>query len=151
MTQIFPVILIGGSGDRLWPLSRENFPKQFHNLNGDTSLFQQSIERFSKSNIIDFEKPICITHKDLKYIAREQLSKISVDAYKIIVEPQIRNTAPAVIAAALCWQYFSGCNSFGFTIRSCYKNSEKFCNAVKKGILIWMMVRSNIRNKALAS
>jgi len=100
MTQpiITPVILCGGSGTRLWPLSRKSYPKQFTNLIGDTSLFQQSAARFSGP---EFAPPVIVTNSDFRFIATQQLSGIGLDPGAVLIEPEARNTAPALLAAAL--------------------------------------------------
>ncbi len=95
---IYPVILCGGSGTRLWPLSRKSFPKQFSKLNGDTSLFQQTIARVRKPL---FNAPIVMTNADYRFTVAEQLHEEGSDNATIIIEPAARNTAPAILAAAL--------------------------------------------------
>lgn len=99
---IFPVILSGGVGTRLWPLSRQSYPKQFAQLVGDETLFQRSTNRISGSiNGLDVAAPIIITHSDFRFIVAEQLTQIGVDPGPIILEPEGRNTAAAVLVAAL--------------------------------------------------
>ena len=95
---IHPVLLCGGSGTRLWPLSRKSFPKQFTQLVGTESLFQASAPRLSGA---DFAAPLVITGSDYRFIVTEQLIKIGVDPGPVMIEPSARNTAPAVLAAAL--------------------------------------------------
>jgi mannose-1-phosphate guanylyltransferase/mannose-6-phosphate isomerase len=95
---ITPVILCGGSGTRLWPLSRKSYPKQFANLIGDTSLFQQSAQRLSGPG---FAAPLIVTGSDFRFIVTEQLAQAGVDPGAVLIEPAARNTAPAVLAAAL--------------------------------------------------
>ena len=95
---ITPVLLCGGSGTRLWPLSRKSYPKQFVPLVGDTTLFQASVTRLSGD---DFAKPLVVTNSDFRFIVTEQLAEIGVDPAAILIEPEGRNTAPAVLAAAL--------------------------------------------------
>jgi mannose-1-phosphate guanylyltransferase/mannose-6-phosphate isomerase len=93
---ITPVLLCGGSGTRLWPLSRKSYPKQFSALLGEQSLFQASASRLSK-----FEKPLVITGSDFRFIVLEQLAAAGIDPGAVLIEPEGRNTAPAVLAAAL--------------------------------------------------
>jgi len=95
---IHPVILCGGSGTRLWPLSRKSYPKQFAALVGEGSLFQQTVRRLSGEG---FASPIIITAADFRFIVTEQLSAIGITPQAILIEPEPRNTAPAVLAAAL--------------------------------------------------
>ena len=99
MTQtIHPVLLCGGSGTRLWPLSRKSFPKQFSALTGDESLFQASAKRFA---VKGFGDPLVVTASDFRFIVTEQLGDIAINPAAVIIEPEGRNTAAAVLAAAL--------------------------------------------------
>ncbi len=95
---IYPVILAGGSGTRLWPLSRKSFPKQFSRLNGDVSLFQQTVARVTCEGM---QAPIVMTNSDYRFTVAEQLSDAGVHNPTIVIEPEGRNTAPAILAAAL--------------------------------------------------
>lgn len=95
---IYPVLLCGGSGTRLWPLSRKSFPKQFGALLGDESLFQASARRLQGPG---FAAPVIVTASDFRFIVTEQLLKAGIDPGMILIEPEGRNTAPAVLAAAL--------------------------------------------------
>ena len=98
MTKITPVLMAGGSGTRLWPVSRRSFPKQFARLIGDETLFQASARRLSGP---DYGAPIVMTNADFRFIVAEQLDQIGLTASAIAIEPSGRNTAPAVLAAAL--------------------------------------------------
>ncbi len=98
---IFPVILAGGSGTRLWPLSRKSYPKQFSVFLGAKTLFQETALFFKKAKSINFENPIILTNEDYRFIANEQLEKIGVIPNKIFIEPSCKNTAPAILIAAL--------------------------------------------------
>ncbi|WP_300020083.1 mannose-1-phosphate guanylyltransferase/mannose-6-phosphate isomerase [uncultured Roseobacter sp.] len=98
---IYPVILCGGSGSRLWPLSRQSYPKQFAKLQGDTSLFQQTLARVQHDV---FASPIVMTGADYRFIVAEQLQAAGVADPTIMIEPEARNTAPAILAAALSLQ-----------------------------------------------
>jgi mannose-1-phosphate guanylyltransferase/mannose-6-phosphate isomerase len=95
---ITPVILCGGAGTRLWPLSRKSFPKQFTQLLGKRSLFAASARRLSGE---EFKNPIVVTGSDFRFIVAEQLLVEGVEPGAILIEPDGRNTAPAVLAAAL--------------------------------------------------
>lgn len=95
---IHPVLLCGGSGTRLWPLSRKSFPKQFTRLIGEESLFQASARRLAGDG---FAAPIVITGSDYRFIVTEQLQSVGINPGPVLIEPQGRNTAPAVLAAAL--------------------------------------------------
>ena len=98
MQQITPVILCGGSGSRLWPLSRKSYPKQFVPLVGNKTLFQNSSERLTGKQ---FKNPVIVTNSDYRFIVTEQLQEIGIDPGAILIEPEGRNTAPAILAAAL--------------------------------------------------
>ena len=95
---IHPVILCGGSGTRLWPLSRQSFPKQFARLIGEESLFQASVRRLSGPG---FSAPVIITGEPFRFIVAEQLAAMQSAARATLIEPEGRNTAPAILAAAL--------------------------------------------------
>ena len=94
---IVPVILSGGSGTRLWPLSRTLYPKQFLELVNETTLFQDTILRLPKT----LEKPLVICNEEQRFLAAEQLRQINIEPHGIILEPEGRNTAPAIALAAL--------------------------------------------------
>jgi len=96
--KITPVLLCGGSGTRLWPLSRKSYPKQFSRLMGDQSLFQASAARLLGAG---FAAPLVLTNADFRFIVTEQLAEAGIDPGAILIEPEGRNTAPAVLAAAL--------------------------------------------------
>ena len=100
---ITPVILAGGSGTRLWPLSRKSYPKQFLNLNGNQSLLQDTIKRFGflKKNSLWVDSLITVTNEEYRFIAKNQLAEIDQFNNKIILEPSGKNTAPALTLAAL--------------------------------------------------
>lgn len=96
---ILPVILAGGSGERLWPLSRAAYPKQFLNLFGNKhSLLQATIQRLPINS--KFKAPLVICHDEYRFIVAEQLRQIDVQAAAIILEPCVNNTAPAIALAA---------------------------------------------------
>jgi mannose-1-phosphate guanylyltransferase/mannose-6-phosphate isomerase len=98
MTKITPVLMAGGSGTRLWPVSRKSFPKQFAPLIGDDTLFQASARRLSGKG---FNDPVVMTNSDFRFIVAEQLDQADIKAGSIVIEPAGRNTAPAILAAAL--------------------------------------------------
>ena len=93
--------MVGGSGDRLWPLSRKKYPKQFNKLISKNSLFQETALRFKKNKIIDFDDPIILTNNEYRFIINEQLKEIKVTPKLIILEPLKKNTSPAILAASL--------------------------------------------------
>lgn len=98
MSLITPVLLCGGSGTRLWPLSRQSFPKQFARFMSGESLFQASALRLTGDG---FAAPVVVTGDPFRFIVTEQLAQVSLAAAATLIEPEARNTAPAVLAAAL--------------------------------------------------
>ena len=95
---VHPLLLCGGSGTRLWPLSRKSYPKQFARLTGEESLFQASARRLSGEG---FAAPIIVTGSDFRFIVTEQLAAVEIAPAATLIEPEGRNTAPAILAAAL--------------------------------------------------
>ncbi|MAY85955.1 MAG: mannose-1-phosphate guanylyltransferase/mannose-6-phosphate isomerase [Pseudooceanicola sp.] len=95
---ITPILLCGGSGTRLWPLSRKSYPKQFVPLVGEETLFQASAQRLSGDG---FAAPLVLTNSDFRFIVTEQIAAAGIDPGAILIEPAGRNTAPAILAAAL--------------------------------------------------
>jgi len=98
---IHPILLAGGSGSRLWPLSRKSYPKQFAPLSGKETLFQASAKRVVGD---EFAPPLVLTHADFRFIVTEQLQEAGIDPGSMLLEPLGRNTAPAILAAALWLQ-----------------------------------------------
>ena len=103
MINVTPVILCGGSGTRLWPLSRTGFPKQFLCLTGKESLFQQAALRLSNLGNAEIQvaAPVIVTGEDHRFLASEQLREIGFELGCALLEPVGRNTAPALTLAAL--------------------------------------------------
>ena len=101
MVKIFPTLLAGGSGTRLWPLSRKSYPKQFSKLIGDKTLFQGSALRLISSDLVDFEPHITITNAEYRFIVGEQLLDINIDPGPILIEPEAKNTAAPILAASI--------------------------------------------------
>ncbi len=98
LTQIIPVIMCGGAGTRLWPVSRESMPKQFVPLVGEGSTFQQVLGRICDPEL--FGRPIVITNTDFRFVVAEQLRERGVEA-DIVLEPMSRDSGPAVAVSAV--------------------------------------------------
>ena len=96
--KVTPIILCGGSGTRLWPLSRKSYPKQFSPFIGTDSLFQTCARRLSSDA---FAAPVIVTGDPFRFIALQQLGDVGIEPGAVLIEPVGRDTAPAVIAAAL--------------------------------------------------
>jgi mannose-1-phosphate guanylyltransferase/mannose-6-phosphate isomerase len=95
---LHPVILCGGSGTRLWPLSRKSYPKQFSDLMDGGTLFQASARRTAAPG---YAPPVVVTNADFRFIVREQLATAGITPAAVLIEPEGKNTAAAVLAAAL--------------------------------------------------
>jgi mannose-1-phosphate guanylyltransferase / mannose-6-phosphate isomerase len=106
MIQVTPVILCGGSGTRLWPLSRAGFPKQFLSLTGTESLFQQAAQRLAGLSADDIQvaKPLVVAGEEHRFLVSEQLREAGIELGAALLEPVARNTAPALTLAALAAQ-----------------------------------------------
>lgn len=96
---LIPLILSGGSGTRLWPVSRRNLPKQFLSLAGDQTLFQQTLLRASR--LPGTVAPIVVAADDHRFLAAEQLQELGLNDASILLEPMAKNTAPAIAVGAL--------------------------------------------------
>lgn len=96
---LIPLILSGGSGTRLWPVSRRNLPKQFLALAGKGTLFQQTVTR--TLNLPDVAAPIVVASEDHRFLAADQLMEAGIKGATIVLEPHARNTAPAIALGAL--------------------------------------------------
>jgi mannose-1-phosphate guanylyltransferase/mannose-6-phosphate isomerase len=96
---IQPVILSGGSGTRLWPLSRAQYPKQFLPLTGEQSLFQETVTRAAQ--VAGAEAPLVVSNEEQRFLVAEQLLELGTAHAGILLEPEGRNTAPAIALAAL--------------------------------------------------
>ena len=136
---IIPIILAGGSGTRLWPLSRKSYPKQFLSLLGkdDKTLLQQTYKRIM--NLKDLSNPIIICNEEHRFIVGDQMREIKVNPLSIILEPIGRNTAPAITIAALkVIEYFKkkDIDPILLILSSDHhiENINKFKNALKQGI-----------------
>ncbi|MGR3439021.1 mannose-1-phosphate guanylyltransferase/mannose-6-phosphate isomerase [Alterinioella nitratireducens] len=102
---IYPVLLCGGSGTRLWPLSRKSYPKQFVPLMGEETLFQASARRLHGTGLgagaLSFAAPVVLTNSNFRFIVTEQLGYAGIDPGTVLLEPEGRNTAAPILASAL--------------------------------------------------
>ena len=133
--RIIPVILCGGSGSRLWPLSRGSFPKQFLSIlpNKKHSLLQETLERLN--GIKNLERPILICNEEHRFIVAEQMREINIKPLHIILEPFGRNTAPAIAIAALkSLEDYQNPNLLILSSDHHINENKKFHAAVKKGV-----------------
>ena len=96
---IVPVILAGGKGTRLWPMSRSQRPKQFLALTGDLSLFQLTLKRLADP--ARYDRPIVVTNAEYRFLVAEQAQEAGIELEAVLLEPVARNTAPAIAAASL--------------------------------------------------
>jgi len=126
------VILSGGAGKRLWPLSRSLYPKQFHSIHTNKSLLQETITRFSNNN---FSKPLIICNEEHRFIVAEQLEAINIKAEAIVLEPTGKNTAPAAAIASIIVSQVDP-NAIALIIPSDHviTNLEAFQEAIKTGL-----------------
>ena len=99
--RIVPVLMCGGAGSRLWPLSNETTPKQFHAFAGERSMFQLTLERLYAHGREELCAPIIVTGERYVGLVRTQLAELNIDALSIVLEPAGRNTAPVAVVASL--------------------------------------------------
>ena len=99
MSNIYPVILSGGSGTRLWPISRSLYPKQFLKIGSSKSFFQETALRFFNQS--GYENPIIICNSEHRFIVKEQLTELDITPTAVILEEEGRNTAGAAAIASL--------------------------------------------------
>ena len=127
---ITPIIMAGGSGSRLWPLSRSLYPKQFLALNGHGTMLQQTLERLSGLTV---ERPVVICNEEHRFIVAEQLREINKSG-AIILEPVGRNTAPAIALAAKIVMDYKDSLILILAADHVIKNDAAFIDAVEKAI-----------------
>ena len=94
---IYPLILTGGSGTRLWPVSRKSYPKQFRKMGAQQTLFQSTVQRVTGRG---FTAPVVVTGEEFRFIVQDQVEAIDAKLWLSLIEPEGRNTAPAILAAA---------------------------------------------------
>ena len=97
MVGVVPIILAGGKGTRLWPLSRKSYPKQFVHLIDDKTLFQKTALRLESSEILELNPKIIVTNADFRVIVAEQLKAIKTVTSNILIEPEEKNTVAAIL------------------------------------------------------
>ena len=135
MNRVIPVILCGGSGSRLWPLSRETFPKQYLSLLTDSkkSLLQRTQERMNSFN--EVTKPILVCGEEQRFLVAEQMREINVEPSSILLEPYKKNTAPAITLAALkALQQESDPTLLILSSDHHIKDEDKFIEVIKNGL-----------------
>lgn len=98
---IFPIIMAGGVGERLWPLSRKSYPKQFGNVIGNESLFQKCALRVGNNSFFKSSNTVVMTSIDYRFIVGQQLKEIGIEPEAIVIEPILKDTAASILAAAL--------------------------------------------------
>ena len=127
---IYPVIMAGGSGSRLWPLSRKLYPKQFLPLCGDHTMLQDTVLRLHGLKV---NAPVVISNEEHRFIAAEQLNQIG-QLGSIILEPDGRNTAPAVALAALSLQKLAGDDAIMLVLAADHviQDTNAFHQAIEK-------------------
>ena len=132
---IIPIILCGGTGTRLWPISRESYPKQYLKLNSNENLtlLQRTVKRIS--NIQGLKDPILVCNDEHRFIAAEQMRQISVKPQSILLEPFGKNTAPAITLAALT-AISKEKDPILLVLSSDHyiEDEAKFINVIKKGL-----------------
>ena len=98
--QVLPVLLCGGSGSRLWPLSREQFPKQLLSLQGESTMLQETVLRL-QGGALHVLPPLLVGNEEYRFLLAEQMRQAGVRDGRVLLEPVGRNTAPALTLAAL--------------------------------------------------
>ena len=129
-TKINPVILIGGSGTRLWPMSRINYPKQFNKFSGEYSLFQQTVLRVK--NLPSLGKMTLVVGESNYFLCLDQLHELDIHDANIIVEPMGKNTLPAIAVSAQCIQQSNDHLMLVLASDHHIKNENAFIETVEK-------------------
>ena len=135
-SKIVPVVLAGGSGTRLWPLSRKNYPKQFLKLIGNNSLFQETLLRIKQ--IAGVKESVIVTNESHYFICQDQMKEAEIENSKLILEPCSRNTAPAIALAALDIQNTIEPEALMLVLPADHLigNSEAFAKTIEKATFI---------------
>mgnify|MGYP001356476190 CR=1 FL=1 len=144
---IVPVILAGGTGSRLWPISRKSFPKQFIEIFNDDnySLLQKTYKRVEE--LENISNPIIICNEEHRFITAEQIRKLKIKPNAILLEPFSRNTGPAVAIAAL-HSLSHGDDPILLILPSDHliKDQEKFIKSVRNVFILIWIVLAKLRN-----
>lgn len=133
---LFPIILCGGFGTRLWPLSRKTFPKQFVKFKNNESLLQLTIKNFQyNQNLIKIPEYIFVTNEEHRFILENQIKEIGLKNYKIILEPSSKNTAPsATLASLYVNKNYNNSNMLVIPSDHLIQNHKKFITLISKGL-----------------
>jgi mannose-1-phosphate guanylyltransferase/mannose-6-phosphate isomerase len=154
---ITPVILAGGSGTRLWPVSRQSYPKQFCTLFGNKSLFLQTALRLRPTNRLHFAPPITVTHNAFRFTVAQHFQHIDIDPGPILIEPSAKNTAPAILAAC----FYASQSDPDAVLLICpsdhaIADTEQFhdailagCDAVAHGQMVTFGIKPTCQNTAM--
>jgi len=136
MSLITPIILVGGSGKRLWPLSRESMPKQFVPLLGDRSTFQQTLLRVADKTL--FGRPVIATNDNYRFTAEQQAREIGI-GIDLLIEPSRRDSGPAMGAAAAYARSLGSTAVLALASDHLVVGSEEFLDACRQGLAIVRM------------
>ena len=132
---LIPIILCGGSGSRLWPLSRKSFPKQFWSLdaNSNKTLLQNTILRLKNFKAIS--EPIIVCNQEHRFLVAEQCREININPKEIILEPISQNTAPAIIFSSLkALEINNDANVIVLSSDHIIPNEKQFLEAIEYGL-----------------
>lgn len=131
--RIIPLIVCGGSGSRLWPVSRDDRLKQFLRLVGEHSSFQETLRRVADPSL--FGPPLVVTHRDCEVRAREQIAMLGMAA-EMLLEPERRNSGPAILAGVLRVAETHGAEAMVLALAADHhvKDVESFCDSCRDGL-----------------
>lgn len=134
--KIVPIILCGGSGSRLWPMSRRSLPKQYLSLDSEnkSSFLQITLQRIK--NLKQFDNPIVVCNEEHRFITAEQIREININPKSILLEPCSKNTAPAIASAALN-SISTGSDPILLILPSDHliKNNKKFLESIDQAVM----------------